>query len=81
MKIADSKGQTGAWEGIIILILLIVLGGLVYLLYSKKSESTVYQADSKPKVTDIAPHPSFGGCVSVKVMEYMESKNAKPAAK
>lgn len=70
----NNKGQTGAWEGIIILILLIVIGGLVYLVYSKKSESNIYQDGSKPKVTQYDVAPKFGGCVSIQATEYMENR-------
>lgn len=77
MLMYNNKGQTGAVEGIIIIVCVLVIGFLIWLLFKKPSESTFYQADSKPRVTDIAPHPSFGGCVSVKVEEFMETKHAK----
>ncbi len=67
----NNKGQTGAVEGIIIIVCILVIGLLIWLLFKKPSESTFYEPDSKPKVTDI--HPT-GGCASVKVMEFMEAK-------
>jgi len=67
----NNKGQTGIGMGelFLILILMVALGGVIYLLFKKDSSPQIYQANSKPRVTDISPRPSFGGCVRVDVME------------
>lgn len=70
----NNKGQTGAVEGIIIVVCVLVIGVLIWLLFKKPSESTYYQADSKPKVTDFSPRCAPFSCCNSKVMEYMESK-------
>ena len=44
----NKKGQAGAWEGIIIILLVIGMGGLVYVLFKK--DSSIYQAGSNPNI-------------------------------
>ena len=72
MQLRQRSGQMGAIEGIIIFLLMVALGGLVYLLFKKDSSPQIYKAGSNPRVIDVAPHPSFGGCVDVKVQEYKD---------
>ena len=65
----------GAIEGIIIFILMIALGGVVYLMFKKDSSPQIYKSGSNPKVIDVSPHPSFGGCVDVKVQEWKDAQS------
>ena len=74
MRCNNQKGQMAATEAVIIIILIAALGLVGWLLISKKSESTTYAADSKPKVTSLEVKPTFGGCVDLKVEEFMEGK-------
>lgn len=69
MRLLQRNGQTVAWEAIIIMILIVSMGVLIYLLFKKDSSPQIYQSGSKPKVLDIAPHPSFFGCVRVDVAD------------
>lgn len=70
----NSKGQTGIWEGIIILILILFLVGTIFfagwLLYRKPNQTDIYQNGSRPEVIQPDIHPSFGGCVDVRVEEW-----------
>lgn len=64
----NNKGQTGAGEVVIIMILIIVIGGLTYLLYTKKSDTQIFKSGAQsvePRIT-----PSFGGCAIVKEYTY-----------
>lgn len=76
MKLSN-KGQLGLYEAIVIVVLVGCLGGLGYMYVHRSGNSQTYQGGSKPKVTDLDNHPSFGGCMNLKVEEYMEGqKNA-----
>lgn len=65
----DNKGQMGAVEGIIIFILMVALGGIIYLLFKKDSNPNIYESGSKPKIMEISPKPTFGGCVRVDIVD------------
>jgi len=56
-----------ATEAIVIIVLIAALGGAVYLLLHKTTEANIYQADSKPVVTQIEPniHPLCGLIFSI----------------
>lgn len=69
----NSKGQTGVWEGIIILILIILLGGSVYLLLSRKTDTQIFKAGSQSISPPITAH--FGGCAVVKEYVYANPDN------
>ena len=56
----NNKGQTGIWEGLIIILLLIALGGMVYLYVKKPTVQEIYQAESKPNVSNPNIHPLCG---------------------
>ena len=56
----NSKGQMGAVEGIIIVVLMVSLGGVIYLMFKKDSSPQIYQAGSKPLVSDITNKPLCG---------------------
>lgn len=66
-----NKGQLAGYEALIILILLSSVGGLSYLLITKKSDANIYQAQSKPRVTQLSPDEHFG-CQNIRIDEYME---------
>lgn len=69
----NKKGQTGAWEAVIIIVLFIIIGGLVYLLYTKSSDTSIFKAGSQ----SISPSPSvhLGGCAIIKEYIYAGSKD------
>ena len=71
----NCKGQVGIGMGelFLIIILLIALGGLVYLLFKKDSSPQIYKAGSNPRVVDVSPHPTMFGCVDVKVQEWKDA--------
>lgn len=56
----NNKGQLAGYEALIILILFAAIGGLCYLMYSKKTDVAIYQADSKPNVSNPNIHPLCG---------------------
>jgi hypothetical protein len=58
----NNKGQMAATEAIVIIVLLVALGGAVWLLLHKTTEANIYQADSKPIVYQNEPniHPLCG---------------------
>lgn len=68
----NNKGQAGAWEGIIIVLLVIGMGALVYILFKK--DSSIYQSGSNPTITDskrtdwpFSIHIGEGGCAHAPV--------------
>lgn len=69
----NNKGQMAAYEAVIIMVLMIALGFAIWVIVSKKTESNVYQAESKPVEYKLEPH--FGGCASIKALEYEKAKN------
>ena len=58
----NKKGQMAVTEAVVILVLIVAVGGLVYLLLHKTTEANIYQAESKPVVTQNEPniHPLCG---------------------
>ena len=72
----NNKGQTGVGEVVIILVLVVVIGGLTYLLYTKKSDTQVFKAGSQ----SISPAPviHFGGCAIIK--EYLYANSNKTSS-
>lgn len=65
----NNKGQMAAYEALIIIVLLGAVAFLGWLWASKKTENTVYQAESKPTVSDthrtdwpFSIHIGEGGC-------------------
>lgn len=64
----NRKGQTGAWEGLIILVLIIALGGIFYFLLTKDTQTNRFDKGANQVL--VQPRPSglmsFGGCVYIK---------------
>lgn len=56
----DDKGQLGVYEALIILILVACVGGIGYLYVHKPTQEEIYQADSKPNVSNPNIHPLCG---------------------
>ena len=57
----NKRGQLAGWEALIIVILIGYAGCMTYMWAKKPSESSIYQKDSKPVITDI--HMSPFSCV------------------
>ncbi len=67
----NNRGQTGAWEALIILILLISNAFTLYLLINKSAQTVVNQKGSQPTIhgnrTDypFSIHIGEGGCARI----------------
>ena len=72
----NSKGQLAGWEALIIVILIGYAGYMTYMWAKKPSENSIYQAESKPKITDI--HMGTFGCISGEAIKRLEEKNDIP---
>lgn len=60
------------YEALIIIILFASVGGVSWLLINKKSDATIYQKDSNPRVSEFTMHCSPFSCCNDKVDEFME---------
>ena len=57
----NNRGQLAGWEALIIVVLLAGLGTMTFLWAKKPSENSIYQAGSKPVISDY--HLSPFSCV------------------
>jgi hypothetical protein len=70
----NNKGQLGIYEALIFIVLIASVAGIGYLYIHKPTDTSIYQADSKPKITEFTVHCSPFSCCSDKVDEFMEGK-------
>ena len=70
----NNKGQTGAWEGLIILVLIVVIAVVGYYEFTKKDSTSIFKDHSQSVSPTLAPH--LGGCAIVKEYVYADPINS-----
>lgn len=61
----NNKGQMAGYEALIIIVLLGISGWMFYLYARKPSDSNVFNANSRPIVTEINNHPICGAIFDI----------------